>query len=432
MMSLLGNAQNLKSLNYARLQQLISEPINSWRALPGAILTYFKTVIGKLTVAQKLYFIAFLLMLVFDGFTLVAIIAMIAMMVEFWPLFTKTWHSLAGKAFLLLFYAVIANFSLVWAGTVVNEVTGISAQHLAYTHNLVVLLYMPVWFVVISGIALMLLQFAIPLYFVFRPFFKLVGVKAISFTNSEHYRKRTILLRVILAYIVLTNILLLGDFEHSFDSIDPKARMASLLKEEASVQGRNVVKAPEPTTQEPIPAKPIAEEKIPQELEQLVKDMTGNSIAEINQGNLAPADITADLAEPTSEQSTPEQVGFEEVEFEKTKQLIEDITGESTEDIEAADSFNINFSDENTERRYDLVREAYRVLVRSMVAGFVYYFEADQFSRCEHIKDSKVVELNDYEILEISADKEKGKYGYTFTVKQCVSPAFPASYYSAQ
>ncbi|MEZ9536581.1 hypothetical protein AB4160_00070 [Shewanella sp. 10N.286.51.B8] len=396
----------MKSLNYARLQQLISEPINSWRALPGAILTYFKTVIGKLTVAQKLYFIAFLLMLVFDGFTLVAIIAMIAMMVEFWPLFTKTWHSLAGKAFLLLFYAVIANFSLVWAGTVVNEVTGISAQHLAYTHNLVVLLYMPVWFVVISGIALMLLQFAIPLYFVFRPFFKLVGVKAISFTNSEHYRKRTILLRVILAYIVLTNILLLGDFEHSFDSIDPKARMASLLKEEASVQGRNVVKAPEPTTQEPIPAKPIAEEKIPQELEQLVKDMTGNSIAEINQGNLAPADITADLAEPTSEQST--------------------------EDIEAADSFNINFSDENTERRYDLVREAYRVLVRSMVAGFVYYFEADQFSRCEHIKDSKVVELNDYEILEISADKEKGKYGYTFTVKQCISPAFPASYYSAQ
>ncbi|WP_144211829.1 hypothetical protein [Shewanella donghaensis] len=368
----------MKSLNYPRLMQLINKPINSWRSLPSAIMTSCQTVISRLTVAQKLYFIAFIMMLSFDGSALVGVIAMFAMLIEFWPMFTKAWESLAGKAFLLLFYAVIANFSLVWAGSVVNEVTGISAEHLTYTHNLVVLLYMPVWFVVISGMALMLLQPAIMVYFLLLPFLKLVGVKAIRFTKGEYYRKRTLFVRVVLAFVVLTNLFMLGDFENSFESIDPQARMASLLKEEAQQQLQSQESLPNSdSTASAVPVT-VEEEPLPEEAEQLLKDITGKSVAE----------ITAD------------------------------------------DSLNISFTDSKTERRYDLIREAYRVLVRKLVAEFVFYLESNQYSRCHTAAGSKVVELNDYEILEIVAD-ETGKYGYTFVVKQCISPAFPESYYGS-
>ena len=53
----------------------------------------------------------------------------------------------------------------------------------------------------------------------------------------------------------------------------------------------------------------------------------------------------------------------------------------------------------------------------------MYHFEADDFSRCAKAENSKVVELNDYEIVEIIPDHTM-PYSYKFIVKACESPAF--------
>jgi 5-methylthioribose kinase len=76
------------------------------------------------------------------------------------------------------------------------------------------------------------------------------------------------------------------------------------------------------------------------------------------------------------------------------------------------------------EKNYDEIRQYYQQKVREMIAMFAFRLEADSRSRCNKAIDSNVIELNDYEILEITRDKS-AKYGYQFEVKKCISPAFP-------
>ncbi|KAF7775594.1 hypothetical protein PCIT_a1812 [Pseudoalteromonas citrea] len=61
---------------------------------------------------------------------------------------------------------------------------------------------------------------------------------------------------------------------------------------------------------------------------------------------------------------------------------------------------------------------------QQVLANFIYDQEADSKSRCQLTPNSRVVELNDYEILEIMKHTdEKDKVSYTFTVKACISAA---------
>ena len=62
--------------------------------------------------------------------------------------------------------------------------------------------------------------------------------------------------------------------------------------------------------------------------------------------------------------------------------------------------------------------------IKILVAQFAYHWEADKFSRCDKDESSRVVELNDYEIVELFED-ESTPYGIRFEVKKCISPAFP-------
>ena len=348
---------------------------------------------------------------------MVGVIAMIAMMIEFWPLFTKTWHSLAGKAFLLLFYAIIANFSLVWAASVVNEVSGVDADHLTYTHNLVILLYMPVWFVLVSGVALMLLQAVIPIYFVLMPLLNLLGVKSIRFTNSEHYRKRTIFLRMILAYVVLANLYLLSDIENTFETSDPRAKMIKLLEAETGRKTEDI----DAGLQKLTTVGSLTSEK-EKAVDSNVESSDDSNVETNNSESLTINDsesvqvplISTDDAEPDMASTT--------------QKVIEDAVQQSIKQVQENEPIRLNVgADEVAERRYDIIRESYRLMVRMTIANFIYYFEGNQFSRCESQANSKVVELNDYEILEITpTDAQDSRYGYDFLVKACVSPAFPA------
>ncbi len=289
-----------------------------------------------LTTSQKLYLTALIsLMLAPDNLWLCSLFTVAALVIEFWPRFLVVFHSLPGKAFLLLFYATIANFVLAGAAGTVNEITGVSAEHFDYTHNFAILLYLPSWALGLTLFALLLLQLAMPFYIfvllLLKPF-KRFGIHVFSRNN---YPVTTALLRFGLCSVVVTKLLLsMGDLQAS--SLDLNKL------EKAFEEGKSF-------------------------------GVQINEDASVKL-NLDPPGIGT----PASE------------------------------------------DDENkTEKK------GYDDLVKNLIAQFAYYQEADSFSRCQKDPKSRVVELNDYEIVELFEDK-KAPYGVRFEVRKCISPAFPA------
>jgi hypothetical protein len=323
------------------------------------LLARLKHGLFSLSLPQKLYSLAFLLLFINENLVWVALISIIAMGLEFWPLFERVWHSLAGKALLLLFYAIIANFALATSAALVNEVVGVSASHLDYTHNFALLLYIPAWFVVVTAIVLLAMQILIPCYYLVSIALKPLGVQTIRFTQYDKFRKLTAMVRLVLASIVLHHLSMLIDIENTLELTE--GTVVNLAAPLASGEDRLVLQALE---------------------EQINKTVAEQTVA-TNQ----------------SKESSADAINAQE------------------NDADATDADEI-------EQGYTSVRLFYKKRVREWIAQFAYALEADSQSRCKKAKGSSVVELNDYEVLEIRQDK-RAKYGYRFEVKKCVSAAFP-------
>jgi hypothetical protein len=68
----------------------------------------------------------------------------------------------------------------------------------------------------------------------------------------------------------------------------------------------------------------------------------------------------------------------------------------------------------------------YKKTQRQALASFIYEFEADSRSRCAHPEGTRVIELNDYEILQIEKTDEVEE-GFVYTVEPCRSAAIGIS-----
>ncbi|MCL1091397.1 hypothetical protein L2744_17660 [Shewanella profunda] len=345
------------------LRQIILPSVRDMRLGLGKLWRHLPQGLARLSFAQKLYLIALILAFSSEAMGVVSVIAVIAISIEFWPVFERVWHSLAGKAVLLLFYAIIANFALGWSGAIVNEVVGVSASDLDYTHNLAILLYMPAWFLMVSAIVLLALQLIIPIYLVLIFLLKPLGVESLRLTSHTSFRKTTFLIRIVLASVVLYHLSLLIDLETriqtSFGDFVTSTQQAS----------------------EDAPTEPKAG-RIPD-----ATDVLTVPIAELTQAALDTQD----------DKLTNEQMES------------------NAEDVK---------EEEERKKAYASVRTQYQHLVRQWLATFAFTLEANSRSRCEKPAESNVIELNDYEILQITPDKN-ADYGYRFEVKRCISAAFP-------
>lgn len=65
--------------------------------------------------------------------------------------------------------------------------------------------------------------------------------------------------------------------------------------------------------------------------------------------------------------------------------------------------------------------KAVHLLQKQILAAFIYNYEADSFSRCAHPQNTRVIELNDYELLTVKKS-ETAEVGYEFSVIACHSP----------
>lgn len=136
-----------------------------------------------------------------------AILLLLATAREMWQRFTIWWHSLLGKACILIFYAIVLNFSFAYAESIVNGVIGVRPNIVPYSVNLAALLLAPAWTLIGSMLALqfyaMLHLIKVILLLMLRP----LGVKSKHLLDDEVFPVWTLAARII--YLPLVTVILM-------------------------------------------------------------------------------------------------------------------------------------------------------------------------------------------------------------------------------
>ena len=168
-----------------------------------------------LHLAQRFYLLATLSLLAFllsmakasVLIQLFALCLLAATAIEMWQRFAVWWHSLLGKALILVFYAVVLNFSFAYAESMVNSVLGIRPDVVPYTVNLAALLLAPAWALIGSMLVLQLYTTLhvskVMLLAMLRPF----GLRARHILPDEPYPGWTLCARII--YLPVVSVFLL-------------------------------------------------------------------------------------------------------------------------------------------------------------------------------------------------------------------------------
>jgi len=350
----------------------------------AAVMQWFKAFWRSLNFAQRCYLVASVLFLVeammvvdtVNWFSACLTLLVLAGLVsEFWPRFLHVWHSLPGKAIILLFYAVVANFALGNAAGMVNDITGVAAASLPYSHNFAILLSLPGWFFMTSLLVLLFVQVAMPFYLLLLLLLKPFGIHGLW--HAPHYRFvfTTALIRYIWSFALLIQLLMLGAFTGVV--ADAGALGSEVYNEILS--GIEESKAKKAAVKQPA----------------------------VKQAAVKQAAVEQDSPAPDDQAATAETV--------QDEQRNVGVSISNAGKITPLMSVPVQEMQSRANRYHSLQQQA--------LAMFIFQFEADGRSRCEHAEGSKIVELNDYEILEIQPDQSQS-LGYSYQVRTCISPAF--------
>ena len=352
------------------LLKRVSGAVSFWKSLHLAQRCY---------VAATLVFLSALLFNLEGIFfkVVIGVLVTIAILYEFWPRFMLVWNSLPGKAFILFVYAVIANFALASASGLVNSVSGVSAASLPYSHNFAIILMLPSWFFITTLLALVLVQLLMPLYLFVLLLLKPFGVHGLWHAPEYRFVFTTALVRYGWMLVVLVKVIEVSVESGvvSFFSDTP----SEVVSKSAQVGDKKVI-----TGQIDNGTKIVG-------LSEIAKDIKAQIKAELEDERKSAVDLESNLAalpEPGSENTSDATI-----EEERVASLALAAQGAK-----------------------------FRLMQKQLLAQFIFQYEADEFSRCAKPEGSRVVELNDYEILTIRP-LENDEVGYTYTVIPCQSAA---------
>ena len=302
-----------------------------------------------------------------------ALTLLYAVTMDMWQGFLRIWNSLAGKAVIVVFYAILGNFCFAMAESQVNNLIGIRTDVVPYTVNLTVLLLAPIWSFGLSLIVLtlytMLHTSKIMLLLLLRP----LGVRSHHILGEEAYPVKTLLARVIYLPVFLSCLAALPSAYLTGDS----SELSNLFSGEPRLIN---LTADENTTDVP-------KDKVP---------------------DAAPQDATAAVAQSALQDG---QANLPTVKNESQHQTAALITGRST-------GATIDLS-----HGIPTIPWLNRTL-----AGFLYQIESMGRSSCVMSGAEHLVHINDYEVLVITPDK-KAESGYQYQVRLCGSVGYrqPAS-----
>ena len=354
-----------------------------------------------LTFAQRCYFIASLMMVAWlyhdvenTLFELIMFgLVLSALVKEIWPRFMKVWDSLPGKALILFIYAVIANFAIASAGGMVNDVTGVSSSALPYSHNFALILTLPSWFFITTLLALLLSTVLVPIYLLVLLILKPIGVHSLWHAPNYRFVFTTALIRYIWTFALLLKVI----------TVAAQLGLVSGMNIEESQDADVVPSAGSPKQVASVNTNEVASSDASKD---------ASSDASIDASSDASIDASSDASKKNSN----------DIKIDETKKareangvsaLIKELN-DTDDPLEA--EFKTLVTDANNQSKR--LRKAQELLL----AGFIFEFEADTHSRCEHKEGTKVVELNDYEILQISQNVDEDN-AYTYEVIACQSAA---------
>jgi hypothetical protein len=158
---------------------------------------------SQLDVAQRCYLVSTLLVLGWMLslgtqswlFGLLGVSLFGAVISDIWQGFVRIWHSLPGKAFILVCYAVLANFCFALADSSINNLIGVRPEVVPFSVNLTLMLLAPFWSFLLAfallTLYLLLHTVKVTLLLMLRP----VGVRSHHILNGS-YPKLSLLARL--------------------------------------------------------------------------------------------------------------------------------------------------------------------------------------------------------------------------------------------
>ena len=171
--------------------------------------------INEFTSLQRWYLATVLFIFPLELHSLAIFVACAVVIIEFWPKVISLWESNGGKLTLIFGYAVVMNFALASAASMVNEVSGISANYLPYTHNFAAILIMPQWIFGVTLVILILLQ----VWLIFTVLWQLLK-KAFGTRQSRHSSAMRFPLLVTIAKTIVVGFLATSMVEMSMPTKD--------------------------------------------------------------------------------------------------------------------------------------------------------------------------------------------------------------------
>lgn len=295
-----------------------------------------------------------------------------AVTLDMWQGFLRIWNSLAGKAVIIVFYAILGNFCFAMAESQVNNLIGIRTDVVPYTVNLAVLLLAPIWSFTLSLVVLTLYTVLhtgkIMLLLLLRP----LGVRSHHILGDEAYPVKTLLARIVYLPVFMSCLAVLPTAYLAGDSTE----LEQMFSGEPKV----------------LSVKPAAD---------------------IDK-SIAAAEQTANNAERSGKQAA---------------------TGATTDKVQNADQLTDQAVTAGNNRKSSSLLEIDGNISLSTIpwlnrtlAGFLYQIESMGRSSCVMSGQEHLVHINDYEVLVITPDK-KAETGYRYQVRLCGSVGYrqPAS-----
>jgi len=287
---------------------------------------------------------------------------------DMWQGFLRIWNSLAGKAVIVVFYAILGNFCFSMAESQVNNLIGIRTDVVPYTVNLAVLLLAPIWTFTLSLVVLTLYTVLhtgkIMLLLLLRP----LGVRSHHILGDEAYPVKTLLARIIYLPVFMSCLAVLPGVYLAGDS----SQLANLFSGEPKV---------------------------------------------ISVKNNDDAISAADARSAANASAKPEHTMVrDDLAGSGTTATSNDVT--ASHNAKSSNQLNIDLNSALPTIPW----------LNRTLAGFLYQMESMGRSSCVMSGKEHLVHINDYEVLVITPDK-KAETGYQYQVRLCGSVGYrqPAS-----
>lgn len=342
----------------ANIKQTLIGKLKQWRSGLGERW-------AQLHANQIIYALALFLFVFADGdieeqnstMWLIGLFAFFGMARELWAIFIKVWESTFGRLVLLVLYAAIANFTLAVASQKVNIVINADPTQLYHTLGVTTLLILPLWLMIVSVVAMIVIFGLLQILRLMRGLLVLMRIIGKKAKPKEAFPKTFSVVRLILlAPVSMTMITSLGWYGDQLNL--PHTPGFRFTSSEGGIVDKKI------TT------------------------------------------VSLDVIEGELQKESLSEQDREELLIAKNKLL---------ERLDASNNHTATESMPNVEPN-----EAPKIyFLDTLIASFVYNYEAFEYSHCLKAPDERVVYISDNDILVVKEDKDT-LTGYAFSTRTCI------------